>query len=454
MTAPDPILVLGHRNPDTDAIASAMGYAWLLNETRSERYIAGRIGQVNAQTAFALERFGLEAPALVPDVRARVSDIVEVLPSLRKGQTLLEACQTIARTRRPAALLDDSAKPVGLLTGAGLFANLADALSSTSVLALAKEFDRPAETALDTHSSTTLKNEEYIQDVMSQVLRSEQDEFIVVDSNGKYVGLCRKSRLISPPRRRVVMVDHNELQQAVPGLEEAELVEVLDHHRLSSPPTQVPIRIQIEPVGSCSTLVTERAQELDLGFPPSLAGMLLCGILSDTLIFRSPTCTERDRAAAAALARMAQLQPDQAADSAIETAVAELGSALLAAGAGLGTRPAEEIISTDIKFYEVGGLKTGIAQVEVTTFSEVSARLPDLRDALTALEKREKLALALLMITDVVRGNSRLLAVGQGRIISTLPYARLEDGTLDAPGVVSRKKQLLPTVLAALSQTV
>jgi manganese-dependent inorganic pyrophosphatase len=250
------------------------------------------------------------------------------------------------------------------------------------------------------------------------------------------------------------MVDHNEPAQAVPGLEEAEIVEVLDHHRLNSQPTSVPIPILIEPVGSCSTLVTERGIELEQEFPPEIAGMLLSGILSDTLIFRSPTATERDRAAANQLIGMAKLCPSDSSQEQRQAAIEELGSALLAAGAGLGTRPVEEIIGTDVKFYEVGGARVAISQVEVTSFSELMSRLDELRDGLAKMAEREKLTMALLMITDVVRGNSRLIAAGHHRMIAALPYPRLNDGTLDAPGVVSRKKQLLPTVLAAVSQMV
>src|SRR5215813_8361048 len=118
--ATESILVIGHRNPDTDAIASAVGYAWLLEQIGPDKYQAGRVGQVNAQTTFALDHFGVEPPSLVTDVRVRVADLVEALPSLRRGQTLLDACQTVARTRRPAPLLDDEQKPIGLITGAGL----------------------------------------------------------------------------------------------------------------------------------------------------------------------------------------------------------------------------------------------------------------------------------------------------------------------------------------------
>jgi manganese-dependent inorganic pyrophosphatase len=438
------ILVIGHRNPDMDAIASAMGYTWLLNTTGTGAYTAGRPGEVNAQTAFALARFGAQPPTLVADVWAHVSDLTEPVPTMRKGQTLLEACQLIARTRRPSPVLDD-AKPLGLVTGDGLFGKFVEALSSDSLLKLAAELGRPVEAAVDP-AGTILTAGERVRDVLPQALRADQDEFLVIDEQGKYVGLCRKSALLAPPRRKLVMVDHNELTQAVSGLEEAELVEVLDHHRLGNLPTAMPIRFNVEPVGSCSTLVSDRARDMDKRFPPSIAGLLLCGILSDTLVFRSPTTTPRDKAAASRLAEMAGLKG--------EAEIEELGQALLASGAGLGTRSPDEVVNSDLKFYEQNGLTAGIAQVEVASFEELAPRLADLHEALSRLADSRKLGLALLMVTDVVRGNSRLVVQGQSRIIGALPYGQLSDNTLEAPGVVSRKKQLLPAVLAAMSQVV
>src|SRR5262249_476028 len=150
---------------------------------------------------------------------ARVGDLAESLPALRKGQKLLEACQSIAQTRRPAPVLDENGKPLALLTAAGLFGNLADALGSDSVLALARELDRPVESSRD-GSGIVLNAEDHIRDVIGQALRSEQDDFLIVDQTGKYLGLCRKSGLLAPPRRKLVMVDHNEPSQAVLGLED------------------------------------------------------------------------------------------------------------------------------------------------------------------------------------------------------------------------------------------
>ena len=447
MTEKESTLVIGHRNPDMDAIASAMGYAWLLSALHNAPYTAARTGEINAQTAFALARFGTEAPMLVADVYGRVGDLIEPLEALRRGETLLAAVQRIAATRHPVPIVDAESKPLGLLSGEALFGSLAAALSSTSVLELARSLDQKVESVLD-GSGITLRANERIRDVLGQVLRAAQDEFLVVDEQNTYIGLVRKSALLAPPRRKVVIVDHNEPQQAVAGLEDAELLEVLDHHRLGNMPTAMPIRFRVEPVGSCSTLVAETAFEHALNFPPALAGLLLCGILSDTLVLRSPTTTPRDERAALHLAELSGIAAEQAPRDALEN----LGRDLLAAGAGLGERRAEEVINADLKFYNTNGLSAGIAQVEVTSFSELTPRLPDLLRALQTLAETHKLALALLLVTDVVRGNSRLVAVGQERLIAALPYRRLDDGTLDAPGVVSRKKQLLPAVLAALSE--
>jgi manganese-dependent inorganic pyrophosphatase len=151
---------------------------------------------------------------------------------------------------------------------------------------------------------------------------------------------------------------------------------------------------------------------------------------------------------------MANLATAQTNDAAVDEAIAELGNKLLAAGAGLGSRPAAELVSTDIKSYEVNGANVSIAQVEVGNLSELQPRLSEIRGALADMVEANKLKLAILMVTDVIRGNSRLIAAGQPRIIAALPYTRLDDDTLDAPGVMSRKKQLVPTVLAVLSQTV
>ncbi len=320
------IVVTGHQSPDTDAIASAIGYAWLYNAlagAEAARPIA--LGAIGAQTQFVLDRFAVPAPSIV----ASAADL--------------------------------------------------------------------------------------------------------------------------PEPRRVILVDHNAPEQSLPGMTGAELLEIVDHHRLSTFNTPLPVRVQIEPVGCTATLITERALAHGLTIPPHIAGLLLSAILADTLVFKSPTSTAREEEAAKHLVVLAGLADADAAPEAISTAIAEYGAALLASGGGIGKRPAAEIVSSDMKFFEEGGIRFSIAQVEVTSLADLPDRLSELQAALAQSAAENGVPLALVMVTDVTAGNTRLLAAGEARFISALPYTVLPDGTLDAPGVMSRKKQLLPDVIAAVT---
>jgi manganese-dependent inorganic pyrophosphatase len=243
-------------------------------------------------------------------------------------------------------------------------------------------------------------------------------------------------------------VDHNETEQSIGALEEAELLEVLDHHRLDNPPTRAPIRFSVEPVGSTSTLVTERILETGMSAPPDLAGMLLAGLLSDTLALTSPTTTERDERAADTLGRWAFVGGAPLAGETVES----FGRQLLQAGAGLSTRDPDAVVTGDLKIYEENGVKFGIAQVEVTDLVELSDHLEDLREALERLKTQRALDFSMLMVTDVVGGSSRILLQSAPPALDELPYVHASNGTLKAKGVVSRKKQLLPVVLALLEE--
>jgi inorganic pyrophosphatase/exopolyphosphatase len=272
-------------------------------------------------------------------------------------------------------------------------------------------------------------------------LRDEYDVFWVVDENGQYVGIARQRDILNPPRLKIILVDHNEPSQALGALEEAELLEILDHHRLGNPHTHTPIRFTVDIVGSTSTLVSEQTSEAGLSMPPALAGTLLAGLLADTLVLTSPTTTLRDKQAAERLARWAFVGGSPLRGETIES----YGKSVLSAGAGLSNRKPEEIVSTDIKPYEAGGYKLVIAQAEVTDLVQLAEHLGPLTKALNDLRDKRGLDFAMLLITDVVRGSSRLiLSSNPPPILTDLPYPPLPDGTRDAPGVVSRKKQLLP----------
>ncbi|MCU0498708.1 MAG: DHH family phosphoesterase [Anaerolineae bacterium] len=413
MSPYDTIRVIGHRHPDLDAIASAIGYAWLLNQTDQHAQPA-RLGAINAQTRFALDHFGVSVPELLPDVYVTIADVIEAHPTLNTNATRDQWLAQFSQTRRPIPIIDADHRPIGLVSAESL-------LSDTPI-------DR---------DSLILRHDQRLSDLTARIARTDQDYFITIDDAGRYLGLCHRPVWFDPPKQRLVLVDHNEISQTVIGVHEAEIIEIIDHHRLNAPPTEHAIPIQIAPIGSCSTLIEERIQAADHPLPAPIAGVLLAGILSDTLTFQSPTTTPRDHRAAERLAKRAQVED-----------LRGFGALLLAAGAGLGTRPADEILQADLKFYPVGDQQIALGQAEITDFAELDARLSDLQAALIALVNGRDLALGVLMITNIVSGDSRLLTAGTWR--ERLPFARLGPSLLDAPQIVSRKKQLLPLILAAL----
>ena len=254
--------------------------------------------------------------------------------------------------------------------------------------------------------------------------------------------------MLNPPRMKVILVDHNEPRQAIAHLEEADLLEILDHHRLGNPSTHVPIKFSVDIVGSTSTLVSEKIEEAGLSAPPQLAGFLLAGLLSDTLIMTSPTTTVRDKDAAERLGRWAFTRGSPLASETIHS----FGTQVLSAMAGLSTRSPEEIVNTDMKLYEAGGFRFAIAQAEVTDLMQLTDHLASLKIALTDLRDKRALDFAMLMVTDVVNGSSRLLLTDEPPQLSDLPYPTQPDGTRLAEGAVSRKKQLLPVVLGLLER--
>jgi manganese-dependent inorganic pyrophosphatase len=245
---------------------------------------------------------------------------------------------------------------------------------------------------------------------------------------------------------KIILVDHNEASQSVASLEEAELIEILDHHRLGNPSTHTPIRMTVDIVGSTSTLVSERIEESGLSAPPKIAGVMLAGLLSDTLIFTSPTTTDRDKEAADRLARWAFVPGSPLA----KENKYSFGEKVLSASAGLGNRTPEDIVSSDLKIYNAGGMDFAIAQAEVSDLEEVSKHVAALNNALDILRKTKNVEFAMLMVTDVVRGSSRILLSNPPADLEDLPYIPQSDNTRLAEGVVSRKKQLLPVVLGLL----
>ncbi|HSF81532.1 MAG TPA: DHHA2 domain-containing protein [Anaerolineales bacterium] len=444
----NPIYVIGHVNPDTDSIAAAVGYAWLLRERDGGEVVPARAGPVNPQTAWVLKRLDLEAPQLLNDASPRFESVTRHLDTTNPDQPLQEAWGIASRTWGIAPVVNEDGTPYGLVTGTSLFTFLSQLVGPhprRQEMRIADILEQPCRDACKTDIPRFQLNSR-IRDSLNRILRQEGDDFWVVNEDGLYVGVCRQRDVLKPPRLRLILVDHNESRQALSALDEAELIEILDHHRLGNPSTHIPIRFSVDVVGSTSTLVSERIEDAGLSAPPAIAGLLLAGLLSDTLLLTSPTTTARDHRAADRLGRWAFVRGGPLYGETVQA----YGEQVLRAGTGLATHDPEEIVSTDMKMYEAGGFRFAIAQVEVTDMLQLREHQAELERALKALRDRRGLDFSMLMVTDVVEGSSWLLLTDELAELSDLPYPRQPDGTRRADGVVSRKKQLLPVVLGLL----
>jgi manganese-dependent inorganic pyrophosphatase len=260
---------------------------------------------------------------------------------------------------------------------------------------------------------------------------------VAVDSRRRPIGLVTRGDLINPTPRRVLLVDHAEAAQSVPGVEQAEIVEILDHHHIGSIETKIPVRATFDPVGSTATLVIERFRQNGMEPSRSTAVLLLAAVLSDTVILNSPTVTERDRAAVEYLERVLALD------------AAEFGREMFTETSDLSRVPAEQIVARDAKVYEAGaGQTVAIAQVE-TVGQRLDERREELLQALGDARERHDHALFALMVTDILAKDTDLYVSGETGALEQAFGRPAKDGVIELPGVMSRKKQVAPKVLAA-----
>jgi manganese-dependent inorganic pyrophosphatase len=277
-----------------------------------------------------------------------------------------------------------------------------------------------------------------VADIAEQIKEIHYGAAVVIDSSRKPVGLLTRSDLVAPRPRRVILVDHAEQAQSVAGIEQAEIVEILDHHHVGSIETRVPVMATFDPVGSTATLVVERFRQSGMEPTPEIATMLLGAILSDTVILNSVTTTERDRNVVSYLERVLALE------------AIELGREMFEATADVSEVPAEEIISRDAKEYQVGsGQMICIAQVEVVGRGLLD-RSAELLDAMRRAREEQGLHLFALMITDVLSKGTDLLVAGNVAGVARTFAADAQDSRIELPGVMSRKRQVAPKLLAAL----
>jgi manganese-dependent inorganic pyrophosphatase len=554
-----PFYVIGHKNPDTDAICSAIGYAALLRAVGEEPdAIAARCGEISQRTKWVLERAGLEAPTLVIDVRTnagmishrkvvkvsatdtfltayrrmldaqircvpvedevgnlcgilRYFDLLRLLlPADTEGlsvRTVHASLAHIAETLQAENLgtitsLPELEEDLILLVGASSQAtvdkrlkqaakdgnigrflvicgdrpivqryaieNGARALLVTGGNAVSPEIRDLAgakgvvllRCATDTASASTLiRCSRTVRHVMERVFETvgpaepvsrlrkqlsatDQDLFPVVDSAGKMTGVISKSDFVDPPRIRLALVDHNEYAQAVNGVEEAEITEVIDHHRLAGDlVSREPIRYLNEPVGSTCTLVGRKFFHRGLMPQPGVAMCLCAGIVSDTLCLTSPTTTLLDREMLTWLGGVAGVDPKKFTEE------------FFAVGSLIANGTPEEILNADRKEFTEQGLNVSISQVEERDLHGFAARRDDLEKVLRELHETRHYDLTILAVTDVALHHSMILAIGQEATLDKLPFERVDETLFHAPGVVSRKRQIFPAVCEAIQHS-
>lgn len=298
------------------------------------------------------------------------------------------------------------------------------------------KFSSPVGLAVQT-GMRCFRLDDRISDIKTQVYEEFDDVFPVLNRQKQLAGTFRKSDLSDEETTQIILVDHNEFDQSVSGVDEAKVVEVIDHHRLGMPPTKYPIKITCDVVGSTSTLVTEMFISNNVKIPAPTAGILMGGIITDTLLLRSPTSCARDKLALEYLKNIAGVEPE------------ELMNEIFQVGSLIAKSTPEDVILSDRKvFHHLDKYHFAISQVEEVGFEEFDKRESELLAILKEQQTQQKLHLAGLLVTDVVNGNSQLLAVAFPAILDMLPFRRLSDNLFDLPGVMSRKKQVLPQVLS------
>ena len=541
------VYVVGHKNPDTDSICSALAYANLKRKVTGQEYVAKRAGQVNEETQYILDRFGVEEPGLLSNVQIQVKDldisrvsgieghvsIKEAWRQMKESNTktmpitkenMLEGLITIgdiatsymdvydshilakARTqyRNIVQTLDGTivtgnehgyfvkGKVVIAASSPELLENFIEkddlvvlgnryesqlcALEmeascivvcqgsevSKTIKKLAEErqcvvISTPHDTFtvarlinqsipvkhfMSKENLTTFKMSDYVEDIKDVMTKKRFRDFPVVDRKGRFVGLISRRLLIDARKKQLILVDHNEKSQAVDGIEEADIQEIIDHHRLGSIETIGPVYFRNQPVGCTATIVYQMYEEQGVMIDRMIASLLCSAIISDTLMFRSPTCTDVDRRAAESLAKIADID------------IESLAREMFNAGSNLKNKTAEEICFQDFKKFNIGDVEFGVGQINSMNKDE----LHDIKEKLIPYLKEAMYSQGLdrifFMLTNIIEESTELLCDGAGAREQVFDASYLREDTEDIilKGVVSRKKQLIPNFVIALQQ--
>lgn len=536
-----PLIVIGHKNPDTDSICSAIAYAHLKSDFLGEEATPFRAGSLNPQTSFVLSHFEVESPSLLTDVYPKIDDIMvrgEDLITLKEEDTLAYAQEIIVkngfsflpvedsegkcagkitslklaglteeiaslpqrdsitidfgelveslegkvltntpppsnfsgrlfirgvseedgldRAKSPifitsidegviTAAIEKGAKIIAICGGKEAGAKVVELADKTGVCLVSSPKDilaaavnvglaMPIKDFID-RDHTTFKHYDLVRDVQKEIGNYNEGGFIVLDDGGFTRGVIARISFLESNKFRVAMVDHNELTQAVDGLEEAEIIEIIDHHRLGNRNTDSPITFINKTVGSTCTIISELFRNFGYTPDPPVAGLMLSAILSDTVILKSPTTTEIDKEMSAWLASEAGVD------------IEDYGKEMFAAGSALEGVDPDTILKQDQKTFVEGDWKFSLSQIEMVGFGKFYEMKDALAEKLESFLAKEGCNFGCLIATDITEETSLLLCSGGEKIVDTITYPEVEKNIYEMRGVLSRKKQVLPYLL-------
>lgn len=541
------IYVLGHKNPDTDSICSAIAYADLRQKVTGQVHEAKRAGHVNDETAYVLDRFGVEAPKLLTDVRLQVRDLdIHEMPGLKPNASIRDTWERMRQEQAKTLPIVKDDELVGVVSTGDIaksymdvydseilskartqYRNIVKTLDGTMITGnehgyfmrgkvaigasspnLMEEFIEKddlvilgdleeaqacavnidascmvickdaevspkliqkakeqsiviIQTPYDTFTTARLINQsipvkfymtsgpltmfrmnDYVDDIKDIMAKKRFRDFPILDRHGRFKGFISRRRFLGASKKKVILVDHNERSQAVDGIEEAEIIEIIDHHRLGDIETVSPITFRNQPVGCTATIINQMYEENEIEVPREIAGLLCGAIISDTLLFRSPTCTPLDERTAKKLAKISDIDLEQMAQE------------MFNAGSNLKGKSAEDICFQDFKQFTVNDTIFGVGQITSMSKEELAAIRDMMTEHLPKVLEAHNLNMIYFMLTDILAESTELLCVGTGARGIALRAFDLPDNakSLILKGVVSRKKQLIPVLVETMQQ--
>ena len=423
--------ICGHRNPDIDSVMSAYALADLRRRTGMADVEAICAGRLPEKAKWVFDHFG------VTPVRAKRDVYVRVRHMMDSSVPMIDADMCLVDALRKLEASGESSLPVRGKDGS--FLGMLSPAKLLNLFLSRGDLTIPVSRAPLHHCVQVLNENDPVHDIRTAAVKSSHNHFPVVDENGRLLGTVLKRAFAEEPPFRIILVDHNETDQGIPGLDEVPVAEVVDHHRIAFAATKEPIRYTADVVGSTCTLVARMFRAVGENPTRETAGILIAGIVSDTLLFQSPTTTDADRAICSWLEKICGESAEDIMDG------------IMSIASPLTSMTAEQAVKSDAKSYHEGGRRFVLAQIEETHMAMFHQHQKELEQAIDKIVSAEGLDFMALMVTDPVRGNSELLYRGLESVRRALPYRKGPDGTLMMPGVLSRKKQLLPEILAALN---